>query len=131
MVLNDVTKRPGLIVELSAALDSELLCHRDLDAFDELSVPQGLQERVGESEEEQVLNGVLPEVVVDPKHVLLAERAVHHRVQRPRRGEIVADRLAATSAHAVRVVPLGPTELKGLLAPVPLFRLEGVGGDSG
>ena len=56
---------PTPVVERAAALDPEVLRHRDLDALDVVAVPEGLQEGVHEAEEEHVDDRPLPEVVVD------------------------------------------------------------------
>ena len=75
---------PARVVEGAAALDAEVLRHRDLDALDVVAVPDRLEEGVGEAEEDEVLDGALPQVVVDAEDVLLRERLVQRGVQRLR-----------------------------------------------
>ena len=79
----------GLFVEGPAALDAELLRHRDLHALDVLAVPDRLQERVGEAEVEQVLDRLLAEVMVDAEDRRLVEVAQQDAVEGLRRGEVV------------------------------------------
>jgi class 3 adenylate cyclase len=42
-------------------------------------------------------------------------------------GEILANETAAGVEPGLRVTPVGPTEIKGLLAPILLFRIDGIG----
>jgi hypothetical protein len=56
VVLDHVTDRACLLVEAAAPLDAEALRHRDLHALDVVAVPDRLDERVREAEEEEVLH---------------------------------------------------------------------------
>src|SRR3989449_8977254 len=80
--------RSGPVVKGAPALDAEALRHGDLHALDMVAVPDGLQERVREAEEEHVVHRPLAEVVVDAEDRRLVEAAEQRPVQRPRRGEI-------------------------------------------
>ncbi len=100
MVLDDVAHRPGLVVERAAALDAEILGHRDLHALDVIAIPERFQERVGEAEEQHVVHRPLAQVVVDAKDVRFVEVAVENPVQLLRRSEIVAERLFDDDARA-------------------------------
>src|SRR5262249_22710522 len=91
VVLDDVADRPGVVVELSAPLDAELLGHGDLHRVDVVAIPDRLEERVGEAEEEQVLDRVLAEVVVDAEDGFLGEDRVDRRVELPGRGDVAAE----------------------------------------
>src|SRR5262245_11494757 len=102
MVLHDVAHAAGLVVELAAALDAEALRHRDLHALDVLPIPQGLEKRVGEAEEQQVLHGVLAQIVIDAEHAGFVEAAMHGRVQPLRRGQVLTERLLDHDAAAGR-----------------------------
>src|SRR6185503_19176622 len=109
MVLHDVAHAAGLVVEPAAALDAEALRHRDLHALDVLPIPQRLEERVGEAEEEQVLDGVLAQIVIDVEHAGFVEAAMHGRVQSARRGQILTERLLdhdASTGRAPRLAEL-------------------------
>ena len=101
MVLDDVADRAGLVVEAAAALDAEVLGHRDLHALDVLAVPERFEERVREAEEQHVVDRALAEVVVDPEDVALVERAEQDPVELARRGEVLAERLLDDDAGAV------------------------------
>src|SRR5215207_9912337 len=64
-----------------------------------VAVPQRLEHRVGEAEDEQVLHRLLAEVVVDAVDLLLVEPAVHERVELARRGEVAPERLLDDEAR--------------------------------
>ena len=93
VVLDDVAQRAGLLVEAAAPLDADRLGHRDLDVVDEVAVPDRLEDAVREAEHEDVLDGLLAQVVVDPEDLALLERAVHLGVQLARSSQVVAERL--------------------------------------
>src|SRR5436309_8446457 len=65
MVLDDVADRSHFLVEAPASLDVERLGHGDLHVVDVVSVPDRLEERVRESEIEEILHRFLTEVMVD------------------------------------------------------------------
>ena len=75
MVLEDVAARAGLLVELAAALDAEVLGHGDLDVVDVAPVPERLEDAVAEAEDHQVADGLLAQVVVDAVDLRLVEDA--------------------------------------------------------
>src|SRR5262249_47245407 len=50
VVLDDVADRPGLVVELAAALHAEMLGHRDLNVVDVVAAERRIQTRVREAE---------------------------------------------------------------------------------
>ena len=110
MVLDDVAQRAGSLVEPAAVLHSEALGHRDLDSLDIASVPDRFEDGVGEAEGQDVLDGLLAHVVVDPKNLVLVERRVHRIVELPR----------ALQVPAVRLLDHEPGELAaltGVIAP--------------
>ena len=93
MVLDEVAQRPGALVVAGAAADPDVLGGGDLDVVDEVAVPDRLEQRVGEPQRHQVLDGLLAQVVVDPEHLRLVEHVEHLGVELARRGEVVAERL--------------------------------------
>ena len=73
MVLHDVADGAGLFVKSPAPLDAKILGHRDLNAVDEIAVPDRFQKRIGKPEEQQVLHRLLAQKVVDPEDGFLVE----------------------------------------------------------
>ena len=64
--------------------------------------PDRLEDGVGEAEVHDVLHRELPEEVVDSVEARLVDRRVQLGVQRPGRGEIVAERLLHDDAALLR-----------------------------
>src|SRR5207245_9404500 len=89
MVLDDVAHRPGLLVIAGPLLDPDRLRHRDLHVVDVLAVPDRLEDPVRETQDEDVLDGLLAQVMVDEEHLVVAENGVDHRVERPCRLAVV------------------------------------------
>ena len=85
--------RPGLLVERATRLDPERLGHRDLDVVDVAPIPERLEDPVAEPEDEQVADGLLAQVVVDPVDLLLAEDLEDLAVEPDRRVEVAAEGL--------------------------------------
>ena len=88
MILDHVANGARLVVERAAALDAEILGHRDLHALDMVAIPDRLQERVGEAEEQHVVHGPLAQVMVDAEDRLLVEGPEQDPVQLLRRGQV-------------------------------------------
>src|SRR5262249_43964134 len=104
VVLDDVPDGARLLVEPPTALDPEALRHRDLDAGDVVPVPDRLEKRIGESEDEEVLDRPLPEIVIDPEDRRLVEDAMQRGVQRLRGREIPAEGLLQYDPGVPRAV---------------------------
>ncbi len=64
---------PVCVVEMSAALDAELLGDRDLHMLDETAAPQRLEQRIAEAQRHQILHRLLAEIVIDAVDLLLGE----------------------------------------------------------
>src|SRR5256884_1105808 len=107
MILDDVAHGARLVVEHAPALNSELFGHRDLHALDVIAVPERLQERVGEAEEEHVVHRPLAEVVVDAKDRRLVKAAEQHAVESLRRREVTAEGLFDDDASTADTARLG------------------------
>ena len=67
MVLHHVAQRAGLVVELRAALDADVLGDGDLHVLDAAAPPQRLEQRIAEAQRQQVLHRLLAEIVIDAK----------------------------------------------------------------
>ena len=102
VVLDDVANGARRVVEGAAALDAEVLRHRDLHALDVSPIPERLQDRIREASEQHVVNGPLSEVVVDPEDVRLDERAEQDPVQLARRRKVLAEGLLDDDAGPFR-----------------------------
>ena len=93
MVLNHVANRADGVVERAAIGNIKILSHCDLDLTNVIAVPDRLEERVREAEEEDVLNRRLAKEMVDPEDPILREDTVQLSVELLGRGKVVAERL--------------------------------------
>ena len=80
MALEHVAKDAGVFVVGGAVADVEVFENGYLDVVDVVSVPEGFEDGVAESEDDQVLDGVFAEIVVDAKQLVL----VSHEYVSPR-----------------------------------------------
>ena len=93
MVLDHVAQRADGVVEPAAALDAEVLGHRDLHAGHALAVPQLGQRQVGEPQVFQLDDRLLAEEVIDAQDLALAQQPVQPGVQLAGRRQVAAERL--------------------------------------
>ena len=93
VVLDHVAQRADGVVEPAAALDAEILGHRDLHAGHALAVPQLGQRQVGEPQVLQLDDRLLAEEVIDAQDLALAQQPVQPGVQLAGRRQVVAERL--------------------------------------
>ena len=118
MVLHDVAHRARLFIEPPATLHAERLGHRDLHVVDEVAVPDGLEDAVREAQDEDVLDGLLAQVVVDAEDLALVEDAQDPLVELAGRGQVGPERLLDHHPRLRVGVPLpgpGVDHLPGLL----------------
>ena len=73
VVLHHVAQRARLFVVAGARADAFLLGHGDLHVVDVLLVEQRLEDAVGEPEHQDVLDGLLSQVVIDAVDLALVE----------------------------------------------------------
>jgi hypothetical protein len=104
VVLHHVADRAGLLVGRAAAFHAHRLGGGDLDVVDGVAAPHAVEDRVGEPQDEQVLDRLLAEVVVDAEHLRLVEHLVDEAVQLPGAGQVRPERLFEDDA----VPLLGP-----------------------
>ncbi len=94
----------------AAALNADALGHGDLDMVDVAAVPYRLEDAVGEAEDQDVLDGLLPQVVVDAVYLVFVEYTVERAVQLRRAGQVMAERLLYDDARPAAVAA-GQTRL--------------------
>ncbi len=88
-----VAERADVIVERRPFVEPERLRHVDLHVIDEVAVPDGLEESVGETEGEDVLRRLLAEEVIDAEDLLLREHFVQFLIERAGARVVGAERL--------------------------------------
>ena len=93
MILHHIANRAGVIIEFPPSGDAEFLGHGDLHAVHIVAIPNRFEKGVCETEEEQVLDRLFPEVMVDAEDVGLRKRRAQGDVQGLGRGQISSERL--------------------------------------
>jgi hypothetical protein len=93
VVLDDVAGRADAVVVARASADADVLGHGDLHVVDVTAVPQRLEHRVREAQRQDVLDGLLAQVMVDAEDLVGVEDLVHDRVELLRARQIVAEGL--------------------------------------
>src|SRR6266436_1998835 len=73
VALNHVAERARGFVETATALDAQSLGRGDLDVIDVIPVPKRLEDSIAKAENEQILDGILAEVVIDAVDLLFVE----------------------------------------------------------
>ena len=107
VVDHDVPQRADRIVEVSPVLDAEVLGHGDLDGADVVPVPDRLEHRVREPEEQDLLEAHLPEVVVDAEELRLVDVLVQIVGELASRCLVVTERLLDDDPRGLRQTGLG------------------------
>jgi len=77
VVLNHVPQLACLIEVAPTAFDTDLLGHGDFHVGDVVLVPLGLEQAVGETQGDQVLDGLFAQVVVDTVGTVFREKLRH------------------------------------------------------
>src|SRR5882762_1917044 len=100
MVLDNVSDGARLIIEGASALDTKILRHGDLYAFDIIAIPERFEKGIGESEVRHVLNRPLSQVMVDAEDRRLGKTAQQDAVELQSRGQVGPERLFDDDAGA-------------------------------
>src|SRR5215471_13577819 len=103
MVRHHIAERASAVVELTPVLDAHRLSGSDLDMADVIAVPKRLEDTVGKPQHQDVLDAFLAEEMIDPIDLVFAQNSQDLRVERARRGEVVAKRLFDDHARPVPV----------------------------
>ena len=92
MVRHHVAQRAGRVIETAAVADAEFFVDGDLHMIDVIAIPDRLEHAVGEAQHQDVLDGFLAEVVIDPIDLVLVDDFEQFVVQRFGRGKIGSER---------------------------------------
>ena len=109
MVLQHIPGGTGLIVEGPAAGDADVLSHGDLYVIHVAVVPEGLDHRVGEAQGQQILDRLLPQVVIDAIYLLFGEQRREFVIDIAKRLKVRSQRLFHHDARR-RAHQAGPVE---------------------
>ena len=92
MVLDDVACGADAVVVSGAPGHADVLGHGDLHVVDIVVVPDRLVHGVGEAQCQDVLHGLLAQVVVDAEHARRVEHLGDHAVELLGAGQVMAER---------------------------------------
>src|SRR6185437_15018547 len=81
MVLQNVAECTGLLVERTTPFNANRLCRRNLNAIDVIAIPDWLEDPVAEAKDQDVLYGLLSEIVIDAEDLVLGQYVVQFVVQ--------------------------------------------------
>ena len=84
MVLEHIPQHTGAVVVAAPVPDVHGLGNRDLDVIHVAPVPDGLEHRIGEAEEQDVLRCFFAQVVVDAVDLAFIEHGMHAPCSAPR-----------------------------------------------
>src|SRR2546425_930686 len=66
MVLDDVAQNAGRVIEPASLLDPDRLGRDNLNVVDVFSIPEGLENRICKTKDQDVLHRLLAQVMVNP-----------------------------------------------------------------
>ena len=92
MILDHVSQHTGVVVVTATTFNSQIFENADLDVIDVVPVPKRLEYGVGESENQDILDGVFAEIVIDSEYLIFVQDRVRQIVQCTRRFVIGAER---------------------------------------
>jgi hypothetical protein len=129
-----VAVRAGLFIKCGAFAEAQRLGHVDLDVIDEVAIPDGLEQAVGEAERQDVLRRLLAEEMIDAKDLALVEHFVELGVQLLRTRQIGAEWLLHDDARILDQPRFaqhahcreGSTRRHGEIVQAPAFRTDGL-----
>ncbi len=104
MVLDHIPRRTHTVVIPRPATGPNILSHRDLDMIHIIGVPQRLEQLVRETQRQNVLHRLLPQIMINPEHRVRREHRLHNVIQRPRRFQIMPERLL--NHHPTPLLPI-------------------------
>ena len=81
MVLNHVAGCADPVVVTGATTNPDIFGHSDLHVVNIIVVPEGFKHRVGESDRQNILNGLFSQIVVDAKNTARREDTVHQSIE--------------------------------------------------
>ena len=93
VVLDHVGQRAGFLVIGAAAFHADRFGRRDLHVIHVAAVPQRLEDAVAEAEGQDVLHGLLAQVMIDAVDLGFVEDFVQAVAQLARAGQVVAEGL--------------------------------------
>ena len=73
VVLDHVAQGAGIVIETHAPLKPDRFGDGNLDMFDNMRIPDRLEQDIGKAQGKQVLHRLLTQIMVDPEYPLFGE----------------------------------------------------------
>src|ERR1700688_30385 len=115
MIGHHIAEGAGSFIEGASMLDTDSFSCRDLHVVDVIAIPEGLDDVVGEAEDQNVLYGLFAEIMIDAVDLIFVEDLLELLVELSRGLQVVAERLFDNNAGPMTVFFLGETCLAELL----------------
>ncbi len=74
--MKNVTQYAHRVIKLATMLHTDLFCNGDLHMIDVIPIPQRLEDRIGKTRHEDILDRFLAQVMIDAIDLLLTEDLV-------------------------------------------------------
>jgi hypothetical protein len=103
VILHHVAQCTGPIVIAAAMFHADLFGNSDGHVVHITPVPDGLEQRVGKTECQDVLHRLFAQVMVDAEDLGFLKAAGEYAVQRPRRLQVIPDRFLDNDSRPFRV----------------------------
>jgi hypothetical protein len=101
VILNDIANSARFVIKRAPALDTEVFRHRDLHTLHVGTVPKRFGERIRKAEIQHVVDGSLPEIMVDAENPCLREPWLQNAIELPRRSEVGSERFLQHDTRAL------------------------------
>ena len=105
VILHHVAQGSGLVVIAAAMLDAYRFGHGDGHIVHITPVPDGLEERIGETEGQNVLHRFFAQVMVNAENLRFVEIGREHAIQLPGGFQVIADRFFHHNPGAIPIQP--------------------------
>src|SRR5579859_2796678 len=92
MVLDHIADGARLFIVTTTAFNPDIFRHCDLHVIDVAAVPDWLKDTIGQSEDQDILDGLFPQIMVNTINLFLSEYLAHQAVQFASGGEVVPKR---------------------------------------
>ena len=98
MVLHHVAQSAGAVIKTGPSPNPERFRCRDLHVLDVMSVPKRCENRVRESQDQDILRGFLAQKMIDPVSLLFREGIADDAIELARRSQIGSERFLDNDA---------------------------------
>ncbi len=110
VILYHVTEAATALIIAAARAHADLLRHGDLNAVNVVAVPERLEDGIGETLHQQILDGFLAQIVIDAIDLVLLKHGAHHPVQLAGGVQVAPERFLDDDLGVKRAAELAPRQ---------------------